>query len=102
MRQALQSLRRTLQAAAPDAVEAISYGAPALRYRGRPLVAYRAAKAHCAFYPMSPPVQETFRAALEAFDTSKGTIRFTPTAMIPAAVVTGIVKARRAEIDASR
>ena len=58
-------------------------------------------KAHCAFYPMSPAVQETFRAALEAFDTSKGTIRFTPTAMIPAAVVTGIVQARMAEIDAS-
>ena len=101
MRQALGWLRRTLQAAAPEAVEAISYGAPALRYRDRPLVAYRAAKAHCAFYPMSPSVQGAFRAELAGYETSKGTIRFTLARPIPKAVITGIVKARLAEIDAS-
>ena len=101
MRNALEALRRTIQAAAPDAVEAISYGAPAFRHRGRPLVSYRAAKAHCSFYPMNPAVIDAHRAELEAFETAKGTIRFTPDAPLPDALVTSIVKARVAEIDAS-
>lgn len=101
MRDALENLRRTIQAAAPDAIEAISYGAPAFEYRGRPLVAYRAAKAHCAFYPMNPAVIEAHRDELRAYDTAKGTIRFTPEAPLPDALVTKLVKARVAEVDAS-
>ena len=100
MRDALQNLRRTIHAAAPDAVEAISYGAPAFEYRGRPLVAYRAAKAHCAFYPMNPAAIDAHRNELRAYDTAKGTIRFTPEAPLPDALVTKLVKARVAESDA--
>lgn len=100
MRDALENLRRTIQAAAPDAIEAISYGAPAFEYRGRPLVAYRAAKAHCAFYPMNPAVIEAHRDELRAYDTAKGTIRFTPQAPLPDTLVTKLVKARVADVDA--
>ena len=42
---ALEGLRRTITAAAPDAVEVIAYGVPAFRYRGRPLVSFGAGKA---------------------------------------------------------
>jgi uncharacterized protein YdhG (YjbR/CyaY superfamily) len=35
-RAALQALRQTIAAAAPEAEEAISYGMPAFRYHGRP------------------------------------------------------------------
>ena len=101
VRNALEALRRTIQTAAPDAVEAISYGAPAFRYHGRPLVSYRAAKAHCSFYPMNPAVIDAHRAELKAYDTAKGTIRFTPNAPLPDNLVTSIVKARMAETDAS-
>jgi uncharacterized protein YdhG (YjbR/CyaY superfamily) len=101
MRAALQALRRTIQAAAPDAVEAISYGAPAFRYRGRALVAYRAAKAHGSLFPMSPAVIEAHRADLTGYDTAKGTIRFTPDRPIPGPLVTAIVRDRIAEIDAA-
>ena len=55
-RVALQHLRETIAQTAPDAVEAMSYGAPAFRYLDHPLVSYAAAKAHCAFYVMSPDV----------------------------------------------
>lgn len=101
MRRALQALRETIQAAAPDAVEAISYGAPAFKYRGRPLVSYRAARTHCSFYPMNPSVMDAHRDELKPFDTSKGTIRFTPGKPIPDALVTKLVQARVAETDAS-
>ena len=98
---ALEALRRTIAAAAPDAVEAIAYGVPAFRYRGRPLVSFGAGKGHCSFYVQSPAVMEAHRAALEGYDTAKGTIRFAPDRTPPAALVTTLVLARVAETDAA-
>jgi uncharacterized protein YdhG (YjbR/CyaY superfamily) len=100
-RVALQHLRDTIRAAATGAEEGISYGAPAFRYKGRPLVSYNAAKSHCAFYCMSPALMVEREAALAGFDTSKGTIRFTPDRPIPDALVADIVRARLAELDAA-
>jgi uncharacterized protein YdhG (YjbR/CyaY superfamily) len=99
MREALEWLRRTIHAAAPEAIEAMSYGAPAFRYRDRPLVAFGAARSHCSLYVMSPAVMEAIQEELEPYDTSKGTIRFTPDALLPDALVTKLVKARMAETD---
>lgn len=98
-RAALQDLRDTIARAAPDAVEAMSYGAPAFRYRDHPLVSYAAAKAHCAFYVMSPEVIVAHEADLKGFDTSKGTVRFTPEKPLPAELVAKVVRARTAESD---
>ena len=78
VRRVLEALRRTIQAAAPDAEESISYGMPAFRLHGRPLVAFGAASEHCAFYPMSPAVVAAHKRQLEQYSTSKGTIRFPP------------------------
>lgn len=100
-RAALEALRAMIAAAAPEAIEAISYGVPAFRYRGRPLVSYHAAKAHCSFFPMSPAVLEAHRDRLAGFDTAKGTIRFAPDRPIPAPLVAAIVHDRMAEIDAA-
>ena len=79
----------------------MSYGAPAFRYRDRPLVAYGAARNHCSFYVMSPAVMEAIEDELTTYDTSKGTIRFMPDALLPDALVTKLVKARMAETDAA-
>lgn len=98
-RSALQALRRAIAAAAPEAEEGLSYGVPAFRYRGRPLVSYVAAKAHCSFFPMSPKVVDDHRAELTDFDLDKGTIRFQPDHPVPADLVARIVRARIAETD---
>ena len=100
-RRALEALRRSIAESAPEAVEGLSYGAPAFRYRDRPLVAYGAAKGHSAFYPMSPPLIEAHADALAAFDTAKGTIRFAPDRPIPHDLLTAIVGQRIAELDAA-
>lgn len=92
-------LRAQIRTAAPGAEECVSYGLPAFRQK-KPLVAYGAAKAHCAFYPMSPAVIEQFAAALAKYETSKGAIRFQPDTPLPAALVKKIVKARLKEIGA--
>jgi uncharacterized protein YdhG (YjbR/CyaY superfamily) len=99
-RTVLQALREAIAAAAPHAVEAISYGAPAFRYRGRPLVAYAAYKAHCSFFPMSPGLIVAHREELVGFTVAKGTIQFTQQDPLPADLVQRIVRERLAEIDA--
>ena len=99
-RQALEALRARIAAAAPDAIEAISYGAPAFRYHERPLVAYMAAKAHCSLLPMSPAIVAAHLPDLTGYETAKGTIRFTPDHPLPAGLVEQIVRERMAEIDA--
>ena len=100
-RAALQFLRRTIRAAAPKAVECISYGIPAFRLDGRVLVYMGAARKHCALYPGAHPI-EAHKQALAAYDTSKGTIRFPPDAPLPATLVRKLVKTRIAEQAARR
>jgi uncharacterized protein YdhG (YjbR/CyaY superfamily) len=100
MRPAVEVLRETIRAAAPDAEEGISYGAPAFRYHGRPLVAYGAAKAHYAFYVMDPAVLEAHADELTGLDTSKGTIRFKAGSAFPADLVTRLVEDRVRGMDA--
>jgi uncharacterized protein YdhG (YjbR/CyaY superfamily) len=98
-RAALEGLRRTIANAAPDAFEGISYGVPAFKYRGRPLVSFGAGKNHCSFYVQSPAVMDAYGDELGQFDTAKGTIRFAPDKPLPARLVTKLVKARMAETD---
>lgn len=97
-RAALERLRAAILAAAPRAEEGVSYGLPAFRLDGKPLAAFSAAKNHCSFYPMSGALVAQHADALAGFDTSKGTIRFTPEKPLPAALVRKIVKARIAEM----
>jgi uncharacterized protein YdhG (YjbR/CyaY superfamily) len=102
VRAALESLRRMIAAAAPDAVETINYGVPAFKCGGRPLVSFGAGKGHCSFYVQSPAVMDAHRDELGSYETSKGTIRFAPTEPLPEALVTKLVRARMAETDATR
>jgi len=96
-RAALEKLRRTIKAAAPKAEECISYGLPAFRLYGKPLVAFGAAAGHCAFYPMSAATIAAHAADLKGYETSKGTIRFPPETPLPAPLVRKLVRARIAE-----
>ena len=99
-RAALEKLRKTIKAAAPKAVEVISYQIPAYKYRGKRLVYFAAFTHHCSLYPASMAVIEEFKVELKPFYAQKGTIRFTADKPLPAALVRKIVKARIAEIEA--
>jgi len=95
-RAALEKLRTTIRAAAPDAEECISYQVPAFRLNGV-LVAFGARASHCAFYPMSSSTVAAHKDELKGYETSTGTIRFQPDHPLPAALVRKIIKARIAE-----
>lgn len=92
-RKALGRLRAQIRAAAPKAEEGFGYGLPGF-YLDGPLFYYGAAKAHCALYGDRP---DGFEDELAAFQTSKGTVRFTPADPIPAALVKRLVKAKAAQ-----
>ncbi len=98
-RKALTTLRETIRAAAPEAEEGFSYGVPAFRLNGKALVCFAAFKKHCGFYPMSPEVLSSFADDLREYDTAKGTIRFDPKEVLPAALVNRIVNARIKELS---
>jgi uncharacterized protein YdhG (YjbR/CyaY superfamily) len=97
-RMALQGIRETVRAVAPEAEEAYVYGVPGFKLGGRPLVCYAGFKHHCGFYPMSPAVMKAHAADLKDYDTSEGTIRFQAEKPLPAALVKKLVKARMAEL----
>jgi uncharacterized protein YdhG (YjbR/CyaY superfamily) len=96
-RAALEKLRAAIRAAAPEAVECISYQLPAFRLNGRMLVSFGATANHCAFYPMSGSTVAAHADDLAGYDTSKGTIRFQPDKPLPASFVRKLVKTRIAE-----
>jgi uncharacterized protein YdhG (YjbR/CyaY superfamily) len=100
-RAALEDLRRTIRAAAPEAVEAIVYSMPGFRYRGQFLVSYAAWARHNAFYPLSASVQAAHADAFAAggLRASKGTIQFGPTDRMPAVIVEATLRERMAAID---
>jgi uncharacterized protein YdhG (YjbR/CyaY superfamily) len=98
-RDALQGLRRIVAATVPGAVEAISYGIPAFRYRGHVLVWYHAAKAYCSFFPTAEPI-EALHDELAGFATSKGTIKFKPADPLPKGLIEKLVRYRIGQIDA--
>jgi uncharacterized protein YdhG (YjbR/CyaY superfamily) len=100
-RAAMEILRRTIRAAAPEATETIAYGMPALRSHGRFLVSYDAYKRHYSLFPASEAVIEALGEELTPYLTGRGTIRFPTSAPIPTDLVRRIVEIRVVE-DAER
>jgi uncharacterized protein YdhG (YjbR/CyaY superfamily) len=96
-RAALEELRRTIKAAAPEATETVAYQMPAFKDHGRFLVSYAAFKDHCSLYPASGAVIEALGEELQPYFTGKGTIRFRADNRLPAALVTKIVMVRLEE-----
>ncbi len=101
-RAALEKLRKTIKAAAPEATETISYQMPAFKDHGRMLVYYAAFKDHYSLFPASGAVIEAQREELKPYFTGRGTIRFNLDEPLPVALVKKIVKARIEENAARR
>ncbi|WP_457948653.1 iron chaperone [Pseudarthrobacter sp. alpha12b] len=97
-RSCLQHVVRIARSLAPGATEGMSYGMPALKLDGKPLVAAVAAAKHLSIFPFSGAVVEAVADRLEGYSLSKGTIRFTADHPVPDDVVKDIVRLRMAEI----
>ena len=96
-RSTLNKVRASIRSAVPpEATEGISYRIPVFKFKGA-LVWYAAFSKHCSFFPGSLAVMAACKDDLQAYPTSKGTIRFPVDKPLPAALVKKLVKARIAE-----
>ena len=95
-RTTLKKIRSVIRSVAPpEATEGISYGMPTFKYKGM-LASFAAFSDHCSLFPGAGPTIE-FKNELKNFQTSKGTIRFTPDKPLPATLLKKILKARIAQ-----
>jgi uncharacterized protein YdhG (YjbR/CyaY superfamily) len=94
-RKILEELRATIKAAAPDAVEKISYQIPTFYLKGN-LVHFAAWKHHVGFYPTSSGTQ-AFERELSGYESAKGSVKFPIDKPLPLDLVSRIVRFRVAE-----
>jgi uncharacterized protein YdhG (YjbR/CyaY superfamily) len=100
-RATLEKVRTAVRAAAPKAIEGISYRIPVYKHKGM-LVGFAAFTNHCSFFVMSNAVLKAHREELKSYDVDKGTIRFPLHKPLPAALIKKMVKARVGENEARK
>ena len=94
----LRLLRRTIRAAAPKAVEKISYRIPYYHYCGR-LIYFAAYQHHVSLYVMGRG-RRMFAKELKRYKTSEATYQIPIGSAIPVTLVKKVVRARVAENEA--
>ncbi|ALC17851.1 hypothetical protein DSOUD_3126 [Desulfuromonas soudanensis] len=92
VQQILEKIRITIQTAAPEAKETITYRIPTFTLGGS-LVHFAAFKKHIGFYP-TPTGIERFKKELSAFKGAKGSVKFPLNEPIPYALISEIVRFR--------
>ncbi len=98
-RAAFSHVRDLVTAIEPSVSEGTSYGMAALKYRGKPLLGFNAARDHLSLFPFSPQAIDAVRDRLGGFSLSKGTIRFTADQTLPDDILGDLVRYRIGEID---
>lgn len=93
VRQRLEQIRTIIKNTAPDAEESISYGMPAYKLKGKPLVYFAAFKNHIGFYA-TPSGHSEFAKELSKYKQGKGSVQFPLDKPLPLGLITKIVKFR--------
>jgi uncharacterized protein YdhG (YjbR/CyaY superfamily) len=88
----LETMRKTIRQAAPQAEELISYNMPAYKLNGI-LVYYAGYRMHIGFYPTGSGIK-AFQKDLAGYEGSKGTVRFPLDKPLPLALISRMVKFR--------
>jgi len=94
-RDLMQTMRKTIQEAAPEAQEVISYNMPAFKLN-KILVYYAARTNHIGLYPTASGI-EMFKKELSDYEYSKGAVQFPVDKPLPLTLITKIVKFRAKE-----
>ena len=89
----LKQVRKAIKAAAPKAEESISYGMPAYKYMGKPLIYFGGYEKHIGFYA-TPTGHKQFEKELSKYKQGKGSVQFPIDEPLPMSLITKIVKFR--------
>jgi len=92
-REMLLQIRNTIKSAAPESEEAISYGMPAFKLRGKVLVYFAGYKNHIGFYA-TPSGHSAFANDLSIYKQGKGSVQFPVEKELPLELVARIVEYR--------
>jgi len=95
IREILHQVRKTIQNAAPDAEEKISYGIPTFVQNGI-LVHFAAFKNHIGFYAL-PSGHAEFNEKLSKYKMGKGSVQFPLSEPMPLDLIAEITRFRVAE-----
>lgn len=97
----LERVRQAIRAAAPEAVETISYGIPTFDLDGKHLVFFAGWKQHISVYPL-PAGDDAFQRKIAPYKRVKSTIQLPLATPIPYDLVTELVtflKREKSRID---
>ena len=96
----LEAIRSVIKAAAPDAVEKISYQMPTFFQQGN-LIHFAAFKNHIGLYP-APSGIETFEKKLAEYKHAKGSVQFLHNKPLPLDLIREITEFRVSEKQAEK
>jgi uncharacterized protein YdhG (YjbR/CyaY superfamily) len=89
----LLKIHQLIKHNAPHSEEDFSYGMPAYKTNGKPLVYFAAYKNHIGFYA-TPTGHEAFKEKLSAYKQGKGSVQFPLNQAIPYPLIEEIIKFR--------
>jgi uncharacterized protein YdhG (YjbR/CyaY superfamily) len=99
MRGLLERVRATIARAVPGAEEQISYGIPAFKLHGRPVLYFAGWKQHYSLYPCTAPLVEAFKKELAPYEVNnKGTIRFPLSEPVPVKLIAALARFRAKQV----
>lgn len=91
----MQQLRTFIKESAPEALETISYGMPAYKLNGRPLIYFAGHTRHLGFYPAGTSTVNVFKDA--GFEVTKGSVHFPYGRILPEELIRKMVEFRALE-----
>lgn len=97
-RSTLEALRRTILEVLPDAEQCISYGMPAFKVRGKAIAGFAAFKQHLSYFPHSGSVLLALGTAIDGYEGTKGTLRFSVDAPLPRPLVEQLIVTRMTQL----
>lgn len=90
---ALKLLRDLILQLAPEAVEGFSYGMPAYRLAGKPLVYFAAYSKHIGLYAL-PSAHSAFADELKGYKQGKGSVQFPIDEALPTELIARMIEFR--------
>lgn len=93
----LQKIRSVVKYHASDAIESISYGMPAYKLNGKPLIYFAGYLNHIGFYA-TPTGHDAFKTDLSAYKQGKGSVQFPLDKEVPYDLIEKIVIFRVNEV----
>lgn len=97
----LTRLRELAKTTCPEAVELMSYGMPAYKYKGRPLIYFAAFPKHIGVYA-TPTAHVKFSKMLTKYKQGKGSVQFPLDQDLPVEMIREMIEFNVQEIDGQK